>query len=61
MTAKSTTAEKLKKARAELHDLQVIFDYQGGRGIELADSIDWLSKRIERLEAKLLRETQGAA
>lgn len=43
-------AELLAEMKAELRDLELIFDAQGGRGVELADQIDALRAEIEELE-----------
>lgn len=59
MSAKTTTAQKLAQVRAELRDLWVVFESAGGRGIETAERIDYLSRRADRLAAQVLWESQS--
>lgn len=42
----------LEEMKLELASLQKIFDYNGGRGIELADEIDVLQARIDVLSGE---------
>jgi len=43
----SSTWSRFKEMKRELDTLRKIFDYNGGRGIELADEIDELQARID--------------
>lgn len=43
---------RLEEMKGELVVLRSIFDYNGGRGIELADEIDELQARIDELLAE---------
>jgi hypothetical protein len=56
MSAKTSTAEKLTSVLTELHDCWIVFDAAGGRGVELAERIDYLTRRQARLAAQLKRE-----
>ena len=58
-TTKTTTAEKLAADHAERERLWIIFEGNGGRGVELANEIDFLDRRIARLEARLRREAKA--
>jgi len=58
MSAKTTTAQKLAAVRAELRDLWVVFEAAGGRGVETAERIDYLTRREARLASQLLRESK---
>ena len=48
-----TTKEELAKARIERERLWAVLQAQGGRGVDLAEQIDYLDERIAVLEEKI--------
>jgi hypothetical protein len=59
MSIKTTTTAKLEAVKSELGELLIVFEHNGGRGVAEAERIDYLTRRVDRLEAQLRREAKS--